>query len=371
MKKLSKITDIVLYIVTGFTLIAAIASAVWNKPMFLSSVRSNSMYPLLKRSDMILIDNLSAKDTVNIGDIVVFKVEEGSLSSNGWIVHRIVDGDAAKGYITKGDANDETDQAMGGTGPIQRNWIVSKVITLGNNPIKIPLIGYLPIWMEKLQTSKYMMPVIAVVLAITIGFSEFISNRRRKKKNSSLDLQLIYIFGGLTLSIIMGAVMLATSETVVVPYEVSEDSQGVLMGSNVGIVIVGEEMRKPLSELTNKGFLPIISAITTKDKQITFSNPFYVLKSGTVLKTEMILNASTAGKYNSIIHIGMFYPFLPSKLIYFLSAKSYWLALTVVSLIPGLPFMLYPLIDRKLRRKTIKGIRRRIRRIRSYFPIFN
>ena len=71
----------------------------------------------------------------------------------------------------------------------------------------------------------------------------------------------------------------------------------------------------------------------------------------------MILNAEKPGTYNSIIYAGMFYPFLPSRLTYNLAANSYWLALTIVSLIPGLPLMLYPVIDRRMRRKTVKFMR--------------
>ena len=83
MKKLSKIIDIILYVIAAIVLTAAFSSAILDKPMLFSSVRSNSMYPVFQRSDMILIKSLSEKDTLNIGDIVVFKVEEGSLSTKG------------------------------------------------------------------------------------------------------------------------------------------------------------------------------------------------------------------------------------------------------------------------------------------------
>ncbi|MDD4833215.1 MAG: signal peptidase I [Lutispora sp.] len=372
MRKLSKLIDIILYTIVAIVLTAAITSALWDKPMIFSSVRSNSMYPSFQRSDMILIKSISDKDTVNIGDIVVFKVEEGGLSSKGWIVHRIIEGNEEIGYITKGDANDYTDQASGGTGPIKREWIVSKVLTIGNKPLKIPLIGYLTLWMEKLQANPYTMPVIAVILAAIVGISELINGKKkRRKKKSGLDLQLVYFFGGLTISIIMGATMLATSQRLILPYEVSVSSAGVIMGSNVGIIKVGDEIEKSLSELSNKGFFPIVATVTTKDEQIDFSHSLVTLKPGNTIETTMNLKAFNPGKYESSIYVGMFYPFLPSRLIYNLSAKSYWLALVVVSLIPGFPLMLYPLIDRNMRKKTIKEIRRLTRRIGSSINIFN
>lgn len=372
MQKLSRFIDIILYIIVAIALTAAITSVLWDKPIMFSSVRSNSMYPLIQRSDMILIRSLSEKDRVNIGDIVVFKVEEGSLSSKGWIVHRIIGGDDETGYITKGDANDYTDQAFGSTDPIKREWIVSRVLTIGSQPIKIPLIGYFTLLVEKLQTNLYTMPIIAVVLAVIVGISEFITGRQKRKKGKNgLGLQLVYFLGGLTISIIMGATMLATSQRIILPYEVSKDTSGVLMGSNVGIIKTNDEIEKPLSELSNKGFFPILATITTEDEQINFSHSLVTLKPGSTIETMMYLKASNPGKYESSIYISMFYPFLPGKLIYNLSTKSYWLALVTVSLIPGLPLMLYPLIDRKMRKKTIKEIRRSARRIRRSIHIFN
>lgn len=372
MKKLSKLIDIILYIIVAVSLTSAITSALWDKPMFFSSVRSNSMYPLFQRGDMILIKNLPEDSPVNIGDIVLFKSESGYLSSKGWIVHRIIDGNEEIGYITKGDANDYTDQAYGGTPPIKREWISSKVLCIGKLPLKIPLVGYLPLWLEEFQANPYIMPVIAVVLAVIVGISEFMSgNKKRKKRKPSLELQLIYFFSGLVISVIVASTMLTTSERIIIPYEISDSSHGMLTGSDIGIIKVGDKIEKPISELSNKSFFPITATITTNDEQISFSHNFITLKPGNTINATMKLDAKIPGKYQSTIYIGMFYPFLPGKLIYSLSIKSYWLALVVVSLIPGLPLMLYPLIDRKLRNKTIKEIRRLVRRIRKLIPLIN
>ena len=40
------------------------------------------------------------------------------------------------------------------------------------------------------------------------------------------------------------------------------------MGSDVGILKVGDKVSQPLSELSNGGFFPLIGAITTNDDQI-------------------------------------------------------------------------------------------------------
>jgi signal peptidase I len=333
--------------------------------MLFTAVRSNSMYPLFQRGDMIMIKSLSESDAVKIDDIVVFKSEEGSLSGQGFVVHRIIKQTDDGNYITKGDANDYKDPIL------KREWIYSKAVTLGKLPVKIPLLGYLPLWMENFQNNPYAMPLIAVILAGIIGVSELTDNKKKKKKKkNNLDMQLLYFFSGLTISIVMAATMLTTSQRIVLPYEVSENNQGVIMGSAVGIMKVGDERTIPLADLSNKGFMPVTATITTKDEQLKFSHTLETLNNGDELKPELTLEAKYPGNYESVIHIGLFYPLLPKSIIYNLANNSYWLALAVVSLIPGLPLMLYPIIDKTMRRKTIKEIRRKIRRIHSKF-IFN
>ena len=92
MKVLSKILNTLLAIVILCTLIAAVGSAITKEPVLLTVIRSNSMYPVWERGDMVIIKNLKDKDTVQIGDIVFFKTDEGSLADKGWIAHRVMDG---------------------------------------------------------------------------------------------------------------------------------------------------------------------------------------------------------------------------------------------------------------------------------------
>lgn len=367
MKLFSRILNTLLAIGILSTLIAAVGSAIAKEPVLLTVIRSNSMSPVWERGDMVIIENLREKDTVDNGDIVFFKTEKGSLADKGWIAHRVVDGNADKGFITKGDANNYSDQ-QDGSGLIERDWITGRALTIGETPIVIPKIGYLSLWAEKYQSNPYTLPVIAVILAIIIAFGELKSGQKRRKKNNGIELQLIYVIGGLTISVIMGATMLASGQTVNLVYEVSDQSQGVLMGSAVGILKVGDEVSQPLSELSNGGFFKLIGAITTNDEQIKFSHTKLSLSPAQQIETTFTVNAEKPGKYDSSIQVGLFYPFLPSSIIYPLAQKSYWLALAAVSLVPGLPLMIYPLIDRKMRRRTIKVLRKKKRTLQGNLP---
>lgn len=367
MKFFTRLVNILLAVAILCTLIAAVGSAITKEPVLLTVIRSNSMSPVWERGDMVIIKNLKEKDIVHNGDIIFFETEEGSLAEKGWIAHRVVSGDASQGFITQGDANKTTDQ-QDGSGLIERDWIAGRALTLGQTPLVIPKLGYLSLWMEEYQSNSFLLPVISLLLAGLIAFGEIKSGKRRKKKNKGMELQLIYIIGGLTIAIIMGATMLASGQTLNLIYEVSEQEKGVLMGSDVGILQVGDEVTQPLLELENGALIPLIGSITTNDKQIMPSHQNVYLSQGQQLETTYTVTARKPGMYESTIQVGLFYPFLPASIIYFLSEKSYWLALTVVACIPGLPLIIYPMIDGKMRRGILKFLRKKKRKLRSALP---
>ncbi len=364
MKLILRTLSICFYLIVFVLLAAAVGSAITKQPLLMSVVRSNSMYPVLERGDSVFVKKITPRHKIKAGDIVIFKTESGGYSSKGWIMHRVVEGNETDGYITKGDANELTDQQSGGTGPIKSEWIASRAVTLEGIPIKLPLLGYIPLYMEKFQNNPYTLPVIAVILAIVVGFSELTDGKKKRGRKTHLDIQIIYFFSGLTIVIALGASMLATGHNLTIDYQVSETNKGVITGSSVGILQVGEEFEQPLVQLENKGFLPIMATITGSDSQITFSDDEIFLKPGGQYEVMMNIHAQMPGKYESPICVGMFFPILPTGLICMLAKKSYWLALFVISLIPGIPIMIYPFIDTHMRKKTLKQIRRGIRHIK-------
>lgn len=352
-------------------LLAAIGTGISGRPFLLSVIRSYSMYPLLSRGDLVLIAPVGSQQSLHTGDIVLFKTEKGNLANKGWVIHRIVGGNEVDGYITQGDNNGETDQENGGAPPIKRDWIASRALTIAGVPIKVPLLGYIPLWVEQFQKNTYSFPLIGLGLALILAASELVPDgkRRRSKRESKLDKAMLYVFGGTTLSLVLTASMLAASQNLTLLYEVSDTSRGILMGSDVGILPIGEEIERPLVELSNKTFLPVVSTCTTKDRQISFSHDYLYLLKEQKLEASFKVSAQTPGKYESKVWVGMFFPFLPAPVIYWLAKRSYWLALFVVALIPALPIISYPLWDSTLRRQAGRELSRSWRRWRAKLPI--
>lgn len=371
MKACLKISNYIFYFLVVIILIAAIGTAISGHPTVLSVIRSYSMYPGITRGDLVFVSGLRANQVVQTGDIVLFRTEKGSLATQGWIIHRVVGGNEAEGYITQGDFNEQSDQENGGSVPIQREWITSKALTVAGLPLKIPLLGYVPLWAEQFQKSTYSLPAVGLALAVVLAVSELTTKKKNKrsKRAARLEAPLLYVFGGLTLSIVLAASMLTSSQNLTLVYEVSDTNKGLIMGSDVGIMQVGEVAERPLVELNNKTFLPIIATCTSRDPQISFSHDKLYLTSQDRVEATFQVEARVPGKYDSKMWVGMFFPFLPSGVIYWLARQSFWLALIVVALIPGLPIMCYPLFDTKLRRQTGREISRRWRGFKQRLPI--
>jgi len=125
-----------IFVVILIIIIARFAT-VFNGATFPANViASSSMEPVLKKGDIVIWIPASMDD-VKEGDIVVYRSIYGHI-----VIHRVVE-KRDGGLITKGDANNYTDQS----GPhvpepiVRQQNLLGKVIMVKNLPIKIPFIG--------------------------------------------------------------------------------------------------------------------------------------------------------------------------------------------------------------------------------------
>jgi len=97
-------------------------------PYPMASITSGSMWPALKKGDLILIKGVQSKNDINLNDIVVFK------NAKGFTIHRVVKlGENT--LTTKGDANNVSDE------PIRYEDVVGKLLELNNTPFRVPMLG--------------------------------------------------------------------------------------------------------------------------------------------------------------------------------------------------------------------------------------
>lgn len=137
LKKKNK-TSIILIIILVLV-ISFVAGLFKYKPV---SIMSNSMYPVIKRGDIAIIEEKSIEELNNLEkyDIISYKLD------NIVVVHRIIAIEKHNNqvlYITKGDNNNMADKEK--VKPEQINGIVQ---------IKIPKLGYPSVWLNEFLNKK-------------------------------------------------------------------------------------------------------------------------------------------------------------------------------------------------------------------------
>ena len=126
--------------------LALLVGLVWGTPKALSyilkseypmaAITSGSMWPALKKGDMVFIKGIQGKDEFEVGDIVVYK------NPQGFTIHRVEE-KQENAVITKGDANNTLDT------PVKYEDIIGKTVEFRGKPLKIPLLGNISIALSK------------------------------------------------------------------------------------------------------------------------------------------------------------------------------------------------------------------------------
>lgn len=99
----------------------------------MAAVTSQSMYPALKRGDLVFIEGVDRAVDLKVGQIIAFETE------NGFGIHRIVRV-AGETITTKGDANFAEDES------IDFDQVIGRALTVRGRLAKIPYLGNLPLF---------------------------------------------------------------------------------------------------------------------------------------------------------------------------------------------------------------------------------
>ncbi len=137
LRKKNKISILLVFILLLF--IAFVAGLFKYKP---TSIMSNSMYPVIKRGDIVVLEKKSIEQLNNLNkyDIISYRLE------NINVVHRIVATEKHNNeilYITKGDNNNMADKEK--VKPSQINGVIR---------FKIPKLGYPSVWLNEFLNKK-------------------------------------------------------------------------------------------------------------------------------------------------------------------------------------------------------------------------
>lgn len=123
------------YLGLGITTVFVLVLVYFNSGYFRHmsiAVASDSMYPIIKKGDVVIIDK--DKKDLDVGNIIAYKY------SGVIIVHRINKREIIDDkyyYYTKGDANYSED-----------DWRIDKDMIIGNVILKVPYLGIPTIWLR-------------------------------------------------------------------------------------------------------------------------------------------------------------------------------------------------------------------------------
>lgn len=103
----------------------------------MASITSGSMWPVLKKGDLVFIKGIHSKEEIQLDDVVVYRNPEG------FTIHRVIKLNE-NNLITKGDANNISDA------PVKYEDVVGKAVTLNEKILRIPVLGNLSILLRDL-----------------------------------------------------------------------------------------------------------------------------------------------------------------------------------------------------------------------------
>lgn len=174
-----------------------------SAPAYLAHATSGSMAPTIDAGDGYVVVGAGE---VDVGEVVVFR----SAERGGFVTHRVV-GRTDAGFVTRGDANDETDQATG-LPPVPREAIEGEVLSVAGTPIVIPGLG---VFVDTVHSNR----ILSLGLVVAIGVVVGVRDRRRRDPRDRSILRVRHVVppvlaGAAVLSV--AVVLLASSSHVVV-----------------------------------------------------------------------------------------------------------------------------------------------------------
>ncbi|ASJ17469.1 S26 family signal peptidase [Thermococcus chitonophagus] len=277
---------LILAIILGLIVPSTIGFLV-GRPVFVSYVYSESMYPTLKKWDVFFINPFSKGD---IGDIIVFNL------SGRWTVHRVY-AITEKGYITKGDNNVATDQQDGKNAPIPKNQIIGKVITIGGRPLKIPGLG------------KYITSSATMVIVGALGILSIISDtgmKRKKRKRIVVTTEQIYLGLAGLLTITMIFIGSMSWGEVEITY-----ASTLAGGQREGWYLPGSTIEKNLT-IKNPSMIPMV--VIASGKIINTTTLMLKGREEATIPVKILVPKETR-IYTDKVSISSYYPILPISVI--------------------------------------------------------
>lgn len=322
--------------------VVVLVGGLFGRPLLLAAVPTGSMVPALSPGDMIVVLPNWAVTQPGLSDIVIFKSRE----NENWVVHRIIDGNSAEGFVTQGDANPTPD-----SGRILHRDVVGVVPQVNGKPLRLPRLGLLSVAEGPLSS-----PVVAGV-ALAMGVYLLVLDVRPSFRMPRLKLvQKSHAHPSALLSMYLGLAATAFITTLLpawtlsskqqVRYEVVEQIDTRAFRDTEKLL--GQDYSESVP-VRNQSPLPLITVFVADDPNISYSPAWVVAPPRSEVPVIVKLATPQAGKFVSEVRTGVFLPLLPGPLLAWLAGRSIALAVVVTALVPALLLLSLTLMDYRAR----------------------
>lgn len=139
-----------------------LAPTTMGGPASFIMVSGTSMEPMLHTGDFVITHT---KQTYAVGDLIVYTVPEGEPGEGARVIHRIIGGDAATGFITQGDNKPEPDL-----------WRPTQADIIGEHWVTVPKLG---VYLANLRS-----PAAMALFAAGLTFIMVLIPERKKRTDS-------------------------------------------------------------------------------------------------------------------------------------------------------------------------------------------
>lgn len=322
--------------------VVIITGGMFGRPLLLAAVPTGSMAPALVPGDLIVVMPTWVVQAPGIGDIVVFKTP----ADQQWVVHRIVDGNAADGFVTKGDANRSADPNR----VVQRD-MAGVVPQWNGRALRLSRLGMLSIDSGPLSS-----PVVAGV-ALVMGVYLLVLDvrpqvrlpRLGKQRSTRLTSEaVISMYVGLAGTAFLTTLIPAwtLSSRQIMQYEVVATRPANVQ--RLGQFLVGGKHAE-LVPVDNPSPLPLVVVFSSPDPHLKYEPAWGVIPPRGQLPVTLTVAEAQLGTYRSPVEMGVFLPLLPPVWLARLAGISTFLAAMVSAAVPALLVVGIALLDRRTR----------------------
>lgn len=307
-------------------LFLAIIPIALRLPVPLIVIESNSMAPYLVRGDVAFVVPAALVDP-KVGSVAVFR--EVTETHTRWVAHRIVDGDAQAGFVTKGDNNNSIDQATPDSSRVMPADIAGLAVTVLGRPLRLPAIGLLVLGAQE-YVSATMLSWIALTVGIMFVALDMFGGERTfpitPTNRVTSWLLWLPLFGVVVLS--LSQTMISNSTEATITYDP-------LLSSTQ---FASQQLDYAVS---NEGIFPLVLVLYSDDDRVLFSEQYSWLRPGesetVTIRIADRTSQQPAQQYaEAVFRAGTYLPLLPPDILHTLIAWDIKGSAVATALVPAI-----------------------------------